>query len=225
MIESFCKLVKGTSSFSSIEVAVNESQRDASLKKMRLVFSESLCVVLDDKYIKSLKKIKEFSCVYDNEKNCDGFVIVENESRSVFFVELKSRFSSYKIEEGLAQVINSYIKLLPFLLLSCDVKEFSLHFVIGCQCYEDDTQYEGIMEYIDSQFKMPRPNFGADILFPLLNHKGILKMSLKKLVDSCNNHAKNIGTNFFNNTIMESSVQISLVQTEKYGESEVSLMI
>lgn len=225
MIESFHKLVKNTVSPSiSDEITVCESQNGATLKEMKIHFSKSSCIVYADKFIKTFKALGQFSRVYDNEKNCDGFAIVENGGNSVLFVELKSRFNSQKLEEGLIQILNSFFKVLPFILLSCDVRLFSMHFVLGCQCSENQAQDEGIMSNINAAFQMPRPNFGADILYPLLEN-GNLKLSLKEIVDSCDNVAKSIGTQCFNTSLMNSNVHISLVQTKNFGDTDVSFSI
>lgn len=154
------------------------------------------------------------------DKDCDGIAFLNDNSEHehLIFAELKSKFSTERLQGAYHQIIMSFIKMHAWLSLckGYNLNELNIHFIAACKCFENEDQKDSVMQRISKAQLIEEPSFEKNFLKQLLkNHYIKVKLSnfedIKKLP--------------FHEHICDKEVIMYLQLTDNYSDDQAKVSL
>ena len=159
---------------------VTEHEQNATLTMLRVYKAGAEFVSFNHDLVKGMKDMTETRSSYLHDSDCDGIAFVShNNVEGIVVAELKSRFSTKHICKAYSQIMFSFLKLHAMLSLckGYAIDGLTIHFVVSCKCFQDESQEDGVMNFI-SKAEMTNPDsFEGKLLRKLISkHRMTIKI-------------------------------------------------
>lgn len=199
---------------------ISETKKNAKLKQLTIQKKNTLFIGFNQKITKSMNICERSSNFKDKE--CDGFSFLKEKGNIVglLFVELKSQYTSDKIEMSIKQMLFSFFKMHSMLSL-CEgysLDALDIYFCSATQCAKDEDEKAKLLKFINDRIKNTN-----DVSKVFYNETGklfrelIIKGEAKRKVNFLLSTLK-INLPIHQN-IAEKDLTIHLSTTSSYGKS------
>jgi|GEM_PF-885670 hypothetical protein len=197
--------------------AISETKKDAKLKELTIQKKGTLFIGFNQKITKSMNICERSSNFKDKE--CDGFSFLKENGNIVglLFVELKSQYTSDKIEMSIKQMLFSFFKMHSMLSL-CEgysLDALDIYFCSATQCAKDKDENARFLNFIYARINT-KVYYETGKLFRELMSKGKAKRKVRALLSTFKINLP------IHQDIAEKDLTIHLSTTSSYGESSSS---